>query len=193
MWRPRKALPQSILIAAAAFTLACGDTPTSPTPIAEPSVTSPDASLRRHPAEGNQVDVLHRLTPLPEDVVVTRTIGLFGGVIHVPGAGLLVIVPPFAVSAPTTITVVAPAGDLLGYHFLPEGLVFRTPLLAAQNLLLTDAPEALIHGSHLVAAYVQGEDFTPVMEALELLPLDVAGTLGTFPIRHFSGYVVATD
>jgi hypothetical protein len=189
MWRPRNLL-RGILITAAAFTLACGDTPTAP--VVEPSAPPPGSSVL-HPAEGNQVDVLHRLTPLAEDVVVTRTIGLFGGLIHLPGTGFVVFVPPFAVSTATTITVVAPAGDLVGYHFLPEGLVFRAPLFAAQNLLLTDAPAALLQGSHLVAAYVQGDEFTPVMDALELLPLDVSGALGTFSIHHFSGYVVATD
>jgi hypothetical protein len=190
MWRPRN-LFRGILISAAAFTLACGESPTSPTPLGDSAIPSVGSGPRRSP-DANQVAVVHRLTALAEDEVVTRTIGLLGGVIHLPEAGLVVVVPPLAVSAPTTITVVAPAGDLVGYHFLPEGLVFRAPLLATQNLLLTDAPTALLEGSNLVAAYVQGE-FSPVMRALELLPLDVAGALGTFSIRHFSGYVIATD
>ena len=183
-------LLESNLISAAAFTVACGDTPTSPGP-EELSGVSPSASLPLL-AEGNEVDVLRRLTPLAEDEVVTRTVGVFGGVIHLPDAGFAVIVPPLAVSAPTTITVVAPAGDLVGYHFFPEGLVFRVPLVALQNLLDTEAIDELPDGKSLVAAYIQGE-LTPTMQALEILPLDVTGILGSFPIRHFSGYVVATD
>ena len=191
MWRLRN-LFRGILVSAVAFTLACGDAPTAPPSVGDSSSAAVGSGPRRSP-EGSQVDVLHRLTPLGQDVVVTRTVGLLGGVIHLPGTGLVVVVPPFAVSVPTAITVIAPAGDLVGYHFLPEGLVFRAPLLAAQNLLLTDAPAALLQGSHLLAAYVQGDEFSPVMQALELLPLDVAGALGTFSISHFSGYVIATD
>jgi hypothetical protein len=191
MLRPRT-LFRGILISAAAFTLACGDSATSATPLGDSTIPSVGSGPRRSP-HGNQVAVAHRLSPLAEDEVVTHTIGPLGGAIHLPEAGLVVVVPPFAVSAPTTITVVAPAGDLVGYHFLPEGLVFRAPLLAAQNLLLTDAPAALLQGSHPVAAYVRGDEFRPVMQALELLPLDVTGALGTFSIHHFSGYVIATN
>src|SRR5688572_6302221 len=126
MSRPSSAF-RTLMVTASVFAVACGETPTSPAPYPEFSGVSAELT------EGHEVDVLRRLTPLAEDVVVTRTIGLFGGVIHLPAAGFAVIVPPFAVSSPTTITVVAPAGDLVGYHFFPQGQVFRTPLVAMQN------------------------------------------------------------
>ena len=169
----------------AIFAIGCVDLPTSPASRVGVAPGTPASDLL---GDSSGVEVIRRQTPLAEDVVVTHTIGLLGGVIEVPDAGLVVVVPPLALLTPTAITVVAPAGDLVGYHFYPEGLTFGVPLIARQSLLGTEQPA----GANLVAAFVEG-DLAPTMEALELLPIDVAGPLASFPIHHFSGYVVATD
>jgi hypothetical protein len=139
------------------------------------------------------VEVLERAAPLAEDEVVSMPIGADGGLIRLPAAGLWVVFPPGAVQSPTTITVVAPAGSLLGYRFFPEGLTFQQPVAVIQDLLGTDVLSlgGALSGD-LVAAYFHGE-LTPTVEALELLPLSLFGRLGVFAIEHFSGYVIGTS
>ena len=185
--RPR--LARFSLIAATLLTWACGDPATAP--IAEemsrPSLAESEAGSVAAP-----VAVLERRVALAEEERVSRTIGLLGGVVVLPEAGLSVLVPPGALTAPTTITVIAPAGRLVGYHFLPEGQSFSLPLVVRQSLLGTEAVSALGSGQHLVAAHFDGE-LTPVVDALELLTLDVLGPLGVFRVEHFSGYVIGTN
>lgn len=137
---------------------------------------------------GEDVTVLERSSPLASDEVVTRTIGYFGGTIRLPEAGLTVTVPFGALRARTTITVTAPAGDLIGYHFEPHGLEFRRPVTAAQDLDLAQ----LVSLDRLTAVYFEGE-LEPTVTALEVLPLWLLRSLGVFQIDHFSGYVIATN
>lgn len=170
-----------------AATAGCGDAPLSPTP---PGAN--EALLGLLGAE--QVEVVQRTTPLAQDEVVSRTIGPFGGTISLPEAGLSVVVPVGALTAPVTITVTAPAGDLVGYHFQPHGLVFSKPITASQRTFGTEL--GLLGGllSPPFAAYFQGE-LQARVKALELLNVNVLGLLGIaeFQISHFSGYVIATD
>jgi hypothetical protein len=166
----------------------CGDAPLSPTP--------PEANeaLLGLLGSSGQVEVLHRTTPLAQDEVVSETLGPFGGTISLPQAGLTIVVPVGALTSSTTITVTAPAGDLVGYHFQPHGLVFRKPLTAAQRTWGTDLGLLGAILSPPFAAYFQGE-LQPTVEALEILNLNLLGLLGIaqFQISHFSGYVIATD
>lgn len=183
----RKA-PLTILILAVALAAACVDSPS------DLRDGGPSASLLDlDPLVGQPVDVLARDVPLAADEVVEKTIGIFGGTIELPESGLVVVVPAGALTLPTAIKVVAPAGDLVGYHFFPDGLTFMVPILAVQNLRLTDVSIPEINpDSDLIAAYFEG-DLTPQVTALEVIPLDVRGVSGVFPIDHFSGYVVATN
>lgn len=167
-------------------------------------VTSPTDPIVAEPSEGllgnlllnpGPVQVLTRTTPLAQDYSVTETVGPNGGIIRIPEAGLLVAFPRWAVRSPTQITVTAPAGDLVGYHFQPHGLEFRRSVAVVQNLNGTNAPGLFGGlGSSMRVAYFQGP-LNPVVTALEILPLDVLGwlNLGFFRIDHFSGYVIATD
>lgn len=142
-----------------------------------------------------QVRVLHRNTPLAQDETATAVIGRRGGRLYLPQAGLTVYFPRYAVRSPTTISVTAPAGDLVGYEFSPHGLVFRQDVIATQDLTGTDAGLlARLLGTNLVAAYYTG-DLQPVLKVLELLRLNLLGGLGhaQFYIKHFSGYVIATN
>jgi hypothetical protein len=141
------------------------------------------------------VHVLHRTTTLAQDEVVTKVISPWGGVIRLPEAGLTVYFPRGAVDHPTSITVDAPAGDLVGYYFGPEGLHFRRALTAVQDLSNTDAGLLQrILGTSLEAAYFKGT-LKPTVDALEILNLNLLGLLhrADFHIQHFSGYVIATN
>lgn len=166
---------------------ACSDLPSGPAD----HVPGPSASLLGL-SDTSQVQVVKRLTPLSQDEIVTTTVTPAGGTILLPAAGLTIIVPPGAVSRDTTITVDAPAGNLVGYDFSPQGLVFNAPLVAVQNLVDTNALVSGTLESNLVAAYFQGS-LDPQVTALQILPLSLSGTLGTFEIHHFSGYVIGTS
>lgn len=171
----------------------CTDAPTAPyDPQPEPEyglLGSLDDSLSPLlDLTGRDVTVLERSRPLTSDEVVSETIGYAGGVIRLPEAGLTVFVPWGAVRTPTRITVTAPAGNLVGYHFEPHGLEFRRPVTLAQDLTLA----SLVDGQMLFGAYFQGP-LEPEVTALETLPLWLLRSLGVFRIDHFSGYVIATN
>jgi hypothetical protein len=138
---------------------------------------------------GNTVDVLTRKTPLATDEVASARVSLLGAVLVLPKSGLTVVVPPLAAPVGTQITVTAPAGNLVGYHFGPSGMRFRLPLVLTQDLSKTNSSGLL---EPPVGAYFQGE-LTPQVTALELLQVKVLNLIAVLNVTHFSGYVIATD
>lgn len=142
------------------------------------------------------VPVLRRSEALDEDESVSATVTSEGAVIELEDAGLRLYIPPDAVNERTLITVVAPKGDLVGYHFSPHGLQFDRPAVLLQELEDTDAadfPEVL---QELVGAYFEG-DLLSEIAPLELLNVQVFEDddedVAAFHIQHFSGYVIATN
>ncbi|MFG0253254.1 MAG: hypothetical protein ACF8NJ_10310 [Phycisphaerales bacterium JB038] len=140
--------------------------------------------------------VVERTVPLIDTLTASARIGPAGGVIEIPAAGLRFEVPRGALRRPTTITVTAPAGDLVGYHFAPHGLNFDRPARVTQAMAGTE-----LAGSLRLLRRAQGAYFTgallPRIDPLELLDLDVILGLGggdvAFDIDHFSGYVIAMN
>ena len=180
----------SFLLGMSLFVAGCTDAPTAPTaPVEDPSfgLLGSEALLANPSLVGSSVTVLERAVPLAQDEVVTRTIGRYGGIIRLPEAGLTVIVPRYAVGTATEITVTAPAGNLVGYHFEPHGLEFRRPVTIVQDMSLAN----VLDPAGLNAVYFQGE-LEPEVTALESLTLWLLRSLGIFRIEHFSGYVIAT-
>lgn len=140
-----------------------------------------------------EVNVLERAEPLESELSATRVIGRDGGVIRIPEAGLTVSIPRHALTQSTRITVTAPAGDLVGYHFAPHGLRFRRSVTVRQDLSMTEAGLVTTLLGGLSGAYFVG-DLQPKLLALEILDLSILdGLLAQFSIDHFSGYVIATD
>ncbi len=180
----------ALIVGASLLFVGCSDLPTAP----ETQATSPEYGLLGDFLGGltnqsqSEVTVLHRTVPLAQDEVVSQVIGPWGGVIRLPDAGLTVTVPFGALSARTRITVTAPAGDLVGYHFEPHGLQFQRPVTVAQDLLSTQG----VGLTGLEAVYFDG-DLEPTVKPLETLPLWLLRLLGVFRIQHFSGYVIATN
>lgn len=125
--------------------------------------------------------VLTRDAPLDRDEVVSELIGWRGGEIHLPRAGLTVVVPRGALDRTTRITVTAPAGDLLGYEFQPHGLQFKRPVTLRQEIAWDVADGGL------EAMYFEG-DLLPEVTVLEVLPVTTTRTEAVFRIEHFSGY-----
>jgi hypothetical protein len=176
---------------------ACSEAPTSPdgrAPAAEGLLGDLGGPLGGLLGVPQEVTVLKRSTPLPNEERVAQTIGSSGGTIYLPRAGLTITIPRDALSANTTITVTAPAGNLMGYHFEPHGLAFARPVTLKQSLSQAELGVLGRLLSKPTGAYFLGE-LRPTVSALELLPLDLNALLGytTFEIEHFSGYVIATD
>jgi hypothetical protein len=143
------------------------------------------------------VTVLQRLVPLAGDITVSAVIDGEGGSIEIPEAGFRLDIPKNALNEPTTITVTAVQGSAAAYEFEPQGLAFEKRLFITQDLSVTGAISNLL-GTNFTGAYFQSRDeISPLGSATvhELLPTKVDLFLGTveFPVKHFSGYLVAVD
>lgn len=144
------------------------------------------------------VTVATRDTPLPTDLTASATIGIFGGTIALPGAGLTITVPVGAVLTPTLITVTAVAGNQVAYEFEPHGLQFAVPLLVTQVLDGTSAAgQSLIPGK-LFAGYfadlsaLNPLDGTALVNEILGVSVNLGHSRATFGIQHFSGYLLGT-
>lgn len=184
-----KALRAAALSTIALALAACGDnTSAPPTPA---SSVQPSKTLLSQPT---QVKVLQRKTPLANPITVSRTIGILGGIIAVPGAGLTVVIPPGAILQPTTIGVTALAGSNVAYEFSPHGTQFLLPLVATQNLLGTNTSG--LNLLNFFAGYYQspadlGNGTATITEALNI-DIGLLNTVAIFNINHFSGYLIAS-
>jgi hypothetical protein len=145
------------------------------------------------------VTVVTRNTPLATAQSASAMIGLLGGQLSIPGAGLKVIVPPFALRSWTRITVTAVAGNQLAYEFEPHGIRFLVPLLVSQNLTGTSAlngggllPKPVIAGYFADLSDLDPLGGTALVSELLGTSVSLLTKTATFPIFHFSGYLVAT-
>ena len=189
-------------LALAAATVACSEVPAAPlAPAARPNASllggvlggvlglvDGVVTLLTSPLRAK---ALTRKAPIAAQSA-TQTVGVAGGVITLPGAGLTVVVPPGAVSAPTAITVSAPAGSAVWYDFQPHGLQFAVPLQLTQDLRATNYGALLsppLKGAYMVEGSQDGA--TALVTELIATTLDLFKTKATFPVRHFSGYMVS--
>lgn len=167
------------------------------------NVTSPSAA--RGPAASTvllatptTVNVVTRDTPLATAQTASAYVGIWGGYITLPGPGLSVYIPPFALSSTTLITVTAVAGNQVAYEFGPHGTQFQVPVLVSQRLEGTSAWNGGVLPSALVAGYFQNlsdlDQLNATATVSELLSTSISSVTGrvTFGITHFSGYLIAT-
>lgn len=195
------------LVVAAGVVAACSE---SSLPTASPRLSPFEASLAKASEQASSLPSsfiaqgLLRLKPLPAPVTVTRTIPQGGGSIDVPGTDFQLQIPRGAFDgANMKFTVTALAGSAVAYDFEPHGSVFKVPLKFVQRLGHTNlkgtkpAPGFL---EHLDGAYFPDANLvdpnTGIAVVTELLPADVSVTWSgdqlTFPIHHFSGYLIST-
>jgi hypothetical protein len=179
--------------AVAVVASACGsDNPISPDVRTKPT-PEPSAALLGSPAT---VRTLQRNTALASPIRVSKFIGLLGGTISVPGAGLTVIVPPLAVTRSMTITVTALAGSAVAYEFEPAGTKFLLPLVVTQDLSKTKTAGlnlSLFKGGYFKSTSdINQKTGTASVSELLNLSVTVAPLIGVFTVTHFSGYLVAT-
>lgn len=189
----RAALQRIVALASLFFVASCDRGVTAPTP-------SSSAANRLLLSAPETVTVVTRDTPLASAVTASATIGAFGGSITVPGTGLKVVVPPFAVTSPTTITVTALAGSQVAYEFEPHGKQFLVPLLVTQNLVGTSAYSGGLITNHTLFGgyFASTSDLNPsagtgIVSEILGVALNLTAKTATFPVFHFSGYLVASD
>jgi hypothetical protein len=131
-------------------------------------------------------------------ITTSATIGAFGGTLALPGAGLTVVVPPFAVTSPTKITVTAVAGNQVAYQFDPHGTQFLVPLVVTQSLIGTSAlsggllPQPLVAGYFASLSDLNTLDGTALVSELLSTSVSLLTKTAVFPVFHFSGYLVAS-
>lgn len=173
---------------------------------ADPNGTATTAPLQpQSAAQAVQVGVLpigtltavHPLTrrnPLRSDLSTSATIGAAGGTLRLPQVGFTLTVPAGAVTAPTNFSVTALAGAEVAYEFEPHGTVFLQPLTAVQELRGT---RHTLAQSALMAGYFPDRSAVGTNGLGMLVSERIAGAvdprraLFTWPIQHFSGYIVA--
>lgn len=140
------------------------------------------------------VKALLRDHPLPDHPNKSEMIGPLGGSLRLPQAGLTLIVPAGAVSAPTRFSVTHVGGRFLAYNFEPHGARFNVPLVLIQDLRGTNHKA----GASLIGAYFANESQLDQAHgtaiASELLNVTLNNSLNqaTMLISHFSGYMWAS-
>lgn len=185
------------VVAAALLVGASGCGSDGPTGVAAGAPAGPALHPQRVAASGVDAPVLERQGTLLFDRSVSATIDERGGSLFLPAGGLLVVVPPGALSGPTTLTATALKGELVAYEFGPHGTRFNVPLLMYQDLSVAQAQSAA-ELSRLVVGYftdpTQLDHEGKRATVAEFIPTRV-GALGAtvrFEVSHFSGYVIAT-
>jgi hypothetical protein len=178
-----------IVVAVVAFvgSISCArDNPTAPPSRIEPPPTAASRILFPSPVT---IVPLQRVTALAANQQVSATIGIFGGTLAIPSAGLTVIVPPFAVLSPTTITATALAGSSVAYEFAPHGLRFLAPVVATQSLVGTEAGiGGSLYGKPLYVGYFESSGLISSVTELLNAPVNLLGLTSTTALWHFSGY-----
>jgi len=138
-----------------------------------------------------------RATPLAKDIAVSAVIGKKGGTISIPEAGLTLVVPAGAVSSDVKFTATALAGRLVAYDFQPHGTTFAVPLQFSQDLRKTSLLASLTGSLLLDGAYfpdaskLNQASGTALVSELRSATVNLLQFRASFPINHFSGYLVS--
>lgn len=186
---------QRSAMAAASMILFAGCSDKGPVAPEAAAPAAPEALMSLLLPQPQQVSVVTRNVPLQSSITRSASIGLLGGVISIPEAGLKVIVPPAAVLSRTTITITAPAGNAVAYEFGPHGTRFLVPLIVEQNLRYTSA-----YGNTSILGSLEAGYFTDLKSVgltawiSEILPViyDPITAKARFSVGHFSGYLLAS-
>lgn len=170
----------------------CANEAAAPTaPVASASV--PSRSLLGVLAQPTTITPLLRTTPIASDISASTIVGVLGGSISIPAAGLNVVIPPLAVAPGTRITVTALAGSNVAYQFEPHGIKFGVPLVATQSLRGTQAQSGgLINPTSLFAGYFPDASNQTLVSELLNLNVNLLNQTSVLTIWHFSGYIIAT-
>jgi hypothetical protein len=194
--RVRSVVTLAAVVGATITLAACGATDsTAPIPPAIQSAPSDASSNLLGTLLGapRTITPLKRKTPLAAPITVSKTIGILGGTIAIPQAGIAVVVPPLAVPSTKTITVTALAGDNVAYEFQPHGLKFTLPLVVTQDVSKTSATQnGLLSGLALKLGYFPDANHVTTVTELLNVQLDLLHLTAISTVWHFSGYIYAS-
>ncbi len=145
---------------------------------------------------GLLVPPVKRTTPLADDVTWSFTAGPGGAVSSNSSVGLTISIPAGALSTTQTIIVTALEGSAVAYKFEPHGLVFGRNVTLTQNLRGTSAGGLLslpiLSGAYFATDRLEfSGDLAVVTEILPAVGSLLTKTV-SFPIKHFSGYLLAS-
>ena len=138
---------------------------------------------------------VRRARALETDLTVEQVIGPRGGRLEVAGAGFTLDVPAGAVAEPTAFRVTALAGELLAYEFGPSGSSFAVPLAATQDLRATNVHRLPKRATLRLGYFASPADVDPTTGTATVAQ-EMTGTVhpggrsATFPIPHFSGWII---
>ena len=182
------------------FTAACGvgDVVAPPQPTVVPSADAGLLSDLGGALTGTLSGTLRTvnvLTRLPVDLLspqsARKTIGKSGGVIEMKAHGLRFVVPPGALDRDVAITITALSGGVVAYDFQPHGLQFKKPASFEQNLGLS----LVLPGQKLGGGYFKSDGQVDIEGQKAVIDEALKATRKngwlTFPVRHFSGYLVS--
>lgn len=180
-----------VALASLAIVSACGSTDSPVAPMREdmaPRGTRSSLLL----GSPTTVSPLTRNAALGSPITVSKTIGVLGGTLSIPQAGVTIVVPPLAVSSPTTFSVTALAGSNVAYEFEPHGTRFTVPLTMIQSLSGTAAGTGgtLNPLSLYVGYFPSSSNVTSVTELLNV-GVSVQNQIAVTLLWHFSGYIYA--
>ncbi len=137
----------------------------------------------------------HRRVPLAAPVSWSFTVGAGGATSSNAATGLTVSVPAGAVSQPVTITVTALAGSPIAYRFEPHGLQFARNVRLSQktsHLSFGLLNSLLLQGAHFPGDEPVYSNGLALVTETVVAPLNLLLGNVSFPIRHFSGWIIAT-
>ena len=199
-----RAFQKLALAAGAIIALACGDYSRSTSPTlsqAKLVAVRSSFSLMKSGATAQAV----RWGPAHSRVETSASavIGPDGGTLSLPGSDFTMNIPSGALSAPTTITVVAKGGPHVAYEMLPHGLQFLKPVTAIQGLKNT-ATYGTDAGNAIRTGYLpEGSDAIGVDDSASPSELEAATTYYSGPqhvaethvwiINHFSRYILISN
>jgi hypothetical protein len=161
-------------------------------------------------SQGSTYPVLTRTVALPTELSTTAWIYPSKSAyqsVKIGDAGIKISFAPGAVSAPLRVTLIAHAGTLISYEFLPHGTTFGADVKIQQDLHGTNAYQNEAVMSSLVAGYLANgtsdinyTDGTATFS--ETFPIyywdgttsfkKTTPSVAKFYTRHFSGYSLAS-
>lgn len=183
-----------VAVALAAGVTACADIERAPiAPEIASSAHQAPISLAKQPGKRVKVNGVEWRTTLKRDVSASALIGSAGGVLTLPATGLRLVVPAGAVSGPTQFRVTAIGGKLVAYDFEPAGSTFPVALRVEQDLAFVDMKHLTRTGA--LAGYFPAradlDQARVTASVAEVIPITWSPTSLSFPVSHFSGYIVS--
>ncbi|MGQ0562361.1 MAG: hypothetical protein ACT443_10860 [Gemmatimonadota bacterium] len=158
---------------------ACSESPVQPVPD-EPTIT------RQFHFDAPSLPIVQRSFAVEADDT-EEEIGPRGGVLYTQG--VMLIVPPGALTEEVEITLHVPAGRNLSARLLPHGLAFRRPVYLAFGLEGTEYnPETAL--KELVGAYHVDPLTAPIVRPNEVMSLRILNGMAAFGIWHFCNYSI---